>query len=118
MNATISNFDKWRSDRISPATCSRCGGLSYVNHKSIAVAKLGAIVIGVIGAWATVYFMNLYLMATATVLAGIWFIRYWHSAPLEKTNIRTVSDLLGFYAVALHLSVIAGVIWVIYYYVL
>lgn len=118
MNATISNFDKWLSDRITPTTCSVCGGLSYVSHQSIAFAKLGAIAIGLVGAWLAAYFMNFYLVVTTAILAAVWFMRFWYIAPLKNTDINTVSDQLAHYAVALHISVIAGVIWVVYYYVL
>lgn len=119
MSATISSFGKWLSDPMTPATCSNCGGFSYVSHKSNAVAGIGAIAIGVIGIWAAAQFMTFYVLVAAVLLAAAWFMLIWHSAPLVKTDINRVADLMvTSVVVSLCLSVLAGIAWFIFFIVL
>ena len=114
MSATISSFDKWISDPTTPATCSACGGLSYVDRKSDAIAKLGAIAIGVVGTWAAARFMNFYPLLASCLAAIAWFLSIWRSAPMVRTDISKVADVMTHWVVAFYVSLAAGMVWFVF----
>jgi hypothetical protein len=115
LSATISNYEKWLSDPITPATCCKCGGLSYIERKSKATAGLGVIAIGVVGVWISAYVMSFYPLIATVVLSAVWFYSIWHPAPLVKTDINKVAGLMANWVVSFYVFVLMGIAWFIYF---
>lgn len=118
LSASISSFDKWISDLLTPATCSNCAGLSYVEHKATAIANLGVVAILVIGIWGSAQLMSFYPLAVGVPFAIFWFFLVWYHAPLVKTDIKKIADMMTGVTVVFYISVLMGIAWLIYYKVL